>query len=191
MVSRVARVFAGLALTAAVGACAMPPRPAVSPRGTPRVTLPDRLLVRTAGKTIPVNLEDYVVDTILSEVSPVGDSDEVIAQIFEVQAIIARTYGVARAGRHRDEGFDVCDTTHCQLYQPARRRTSRFTAAALEATSRTHGEVLTYQAVPIEALFHADCGGSTVAAEAVWGGLPVPYLRTIVDNVDEPAAHRS
>jgi SpoIID/LytB domain protein len=80
-----------------------------------------------------VDLESYVADTILSEVSPLGESDDVIAEIFEVQAIVARSYAVTEIGRHRSEGFDVCDSTHCQLYQPSRRQTSRFAAAALQA----------------------------------------------------------
>ena len=34
----------------------------------------------------------------------------------EAQAIAARSYAVARAGRHEDEGADLCDGTHCQVY---------------------------------------------------------------------------
>lgn len=50
--------------------------------------------------------------------------------------------------------------------------------------------VLTYDSKPIEALFHADCGGTTASADAVWGGLPVPYLRASVDDLPEPT-HRA
>jgi stage II sporulation protein D len=49
--------------------------------------------------------------------------------------------------------------------------------------------VVVYGAQPVEALFHSDCGGETTAADAVWGGTPVPYLIPRVDDV--PAtAHR-
>jgi stage II sporulation protein D len=146
-------------------------------------------MVRSAGKVISVDLESYVVDTILAEVSPLNESEEVVAEIFEVQAIVARSYAVTQLGRHHDEGFDVCDSTHCQLYQPARRQTSRFAAAAQQAAQRTRGMVLTYDSKPIEALFHSDCGGATASADAVWGGAPVPYLRTEVDALPEPT-HR-
>jgi len=170
-------------------ACAAPPHRAALPRATAAITLPDRVLVRSAGKIRTVALEDYVVDTILSEVSPLYESSDVVARIFEVQATIARSYAAASIGRHRDAGFDVCDTTHCQIYQPARRQTSRFATAAVEAASRTRGTVLIYDGRSIEAIFHADCGGATAAADAVWGGAAVPYLMATVDDLPDPT-HR-
>ena len=62
--------------------------------------------------------------------------------MFEVQAVIARTYAVSNRGRHAKDGFDLCSTTHCQLYEPARLRTSRWAAVARAAVQRTAGEVL-------------------------------------------------
>ena len=47
-------------------------------------------------------------------------------RIYDVQAVLARTYAVSHLGRHRAEGFDLCDGTHCQLYAPERVATSRF-----------------------------------------------------------------
>jgi stage II sporulation protein D len=46
----------------------------------------------------------------------------------------------------------------------------------------TRGQVLAYGQRPAEALFHADCGGHTAAAEVIWGGR-VPYLVGAVDAV--------
>jgi stage II sporulation protein D len=100
-----------------------------------------------------------------------------------VQAIVARSYAVFEIGRHRAEGFDLCDSTHCQLYEPARLRTSMFAEAARAAARRTAGWVLSYHGRVAEALFHADCGGYTAGADAVWGGQPVPYLLAEPDEV--------
>ena len=97
---------------------------------------------------------------------------------------------MAESGRHRAEGFDLCDSTHCQLYEPARIRTSRFAPAARAAVLRTRGRVLAFGSHIAEAVFHSDCGGQTAAADAVWGGQPVPYLRTIVDQL-APDTHRT
>ena len=33
-------------------------------------------------------------------------------------AVAIRTYTVFNTGRHAREGFDLCDATHCQLYEP-------------------------------------------------------------------------
>jgi stage II sporulation protein D len=145
--------------------------------------LPQVVMVRSAGKVTPVPLEDYVAAAVLSEVSPTSESDETVARILQVQAVVARTYAVFELGRHKADGFDLCDSTHCQLYEPARLRTSRFAQSARAAAARTAGRVLTYQGRAAETLFHADCGGYTAAANSVWGGLPVPYLLPAPDEV--------
>jgi stage II sporulation protein D len=136
-----------------------------------------------AGKVTSVPLDEYVLGAVLAEVTPLGETDETVARVFEVQSIVARTYAVSQLGRHHQDGFDLCDTTHCQLYQPARIASSRFAAAARAAVTRTSGRVLVYNGQIAEALFHADCGGATTSAEAVWGGPARPYLHTVLDTL--------
>jgi stage II sporulation protein D len=165
------------------------PQPYPAPPPAAAIALPERVMVRTAGRVTPVALEDYVVAAALSEVTPVGDSEEVVDRIYEVQTVVARSYAAAHLGRHRADGFDFCDSTHCQVFEPARRRTSRFAPAAEAAASRTNGQILTFDGRAADALFHADCGGRTAAASAVWGGAPVAYLQAIVDDVPQ-GAHR-
>jgi stage II sporulation protein D len=131
-------------------------------------------------RTVP--LDEYVLGSVLAEVSPVDEAPETAARIFEIQAVIARTYAAAHVGRHRRQGFDLCDSTHCQLYDPARIRTSRFTTIARDAVRETSREVVMFGRRPAEALFHADCGGWTTSADAVWGGRAVPYLKTASDS---------
>jgi stage II sporulation protein D len=104
--------------------------------------------------------------------------------------VIARTYAVAHMGRHATGGYDVCDGTHCQLYQPSRIATSRFTPVARQALVRTRGEVLTFAGRPADALFHSDCGGHTAPSTTAWGGLPVPYLAGREDDVPQ-GTHRA
>ncbi len=174
-----AALFSGLA------ACTSPRMP--SP---PAFDLPDTIKVRVDGRVRSIPLDEYVLGTVLAEVSPVEESEDTAARIFEVQAVIARTYAVAHIGRHGRQGFDLCDSTHCQLYDPARIKTSRFTPVAREAVRDTAREVVMYARRPAEALFHADCGGWTTSADAVWGGRAVPYLKTARD--DQPSlSHRS
>ena len=105
-----------------------------------------------------------------------------------MQAILARSYAAGHLGRHAAEGFDLCDSTHCQVYQPGRIRTSRFAAVARQAVADTRGEVVSFAHRIAETLFHADCGGYTETAERVWGN-PVPYLVGAPDIVP-PDAHR-
>lgn len=166
--------------------CAGPPP--VVPPVSGSIVLPGELRISVGGEIQSVPIDDYVLGTALAEVAPVGDAPDVVTGIYRVQAIIARTYAAFHRGRHAREGFDLCDTTHCQVYQPGRIKTSRFSAAAREAVADTRGQVLAYGARPAEALFHADCGGHTVAAEVIWGN-PVPYLVGTIDEVPE-TTHR-
>lgn len=144
--------------------------------------LPESVTVRTAGRIETVPLEEYVLASALAEVSPVDQPAGAVERIFEVQAVLARTYAAGHIGKHRSEGFDLCDTTHCQLYDPNRLRVSRFASEARDAVRRTAGVVLTYQGRLAESLYHADCGGYTASAVDVWGG-SVPYLIGASDDV--------
>src|SRR6185295_2499978 len=45
--------------------------------------------------------------------------------------VVVRTYMLAHAGRHSSEGFDYCDTTHCQLYRGEQDLSDRVSSAAV------------------------------------------------------------
>lgn len=177
-------VAAGLSLSSS---CA--PGPPRLP-GTPSSDLPVRLRVQVDGHVRAVSLEQYVLGAALSEVTPTGEAEASVQTIYEVQAIVARTYAVGHIGRHQNEGFDLCDKTHCQLYQPGRIQTSRFAAAARRAVVSTTGRILRYGGRPAEALFHSDCGGSTTTPADAWGGSPLSYLLQRRDDLPE-GTHRS
>lgn len=167
-----------VAILAVAAACNGPHAPR-----RPGLALPAQMRIRTGAKVVTVPLETYVLGTVLTEVTPVGETPEVVSRIYEVQAIVARSYAAARRGRHAADGFDLCDTTHCQAYEPDRLRTSRFAPAAAAAVRRTRGVILAHDNRPAEGLFHADCGGSTADASTVWGGPSISYLRARRDDL--------
>lgn len=175
---------------AGVSACAPP---ASRIEGARAVRLPDtlRVQVRDGSATIirRVGLEEYVLGAILSEFAPAAGETAAVGRMYEVQAVISRTYAVANAGRHAADGFDLCSTTHCQVYEPGRIRTSRWTPAARDAIARTAGTLLWFDRGPALALFHADCGGRTSDATSVWGGPAPPYLGGVTDDGPATAAH--
>ena len=152
--------------------------------------LPVRLRVQVEGHVSAVSLEQYVLGAALSEVTPTAESDAAVATIYQVQSIVARTYAVAHIGRHAREGFDLCDKTHCQIYQPGRIQGSKFSAVARRAVVATSGRILRYNGRPADAPFHSDCGGQTASSADVWGSSPVPYLPHRRDDVPE-GTHRS
>jgi len=136
-----------------------------------------------------VPIEDYVAGTALSEVHPAAGDDALAGRVFEMQAVLARTYALSNLRRHASEGFDLCSTTHCQLYEPARLSTSRWAAVVKDATARTAGEVLWFANAPARVVFHADCGGHTSDASAVWGGTAPAYLAGTRDDGPAESAH--
>ena len=187
---RAAPRIAIVIVAAVVAAHCARPRTVRAPQALPTATtLPREIRVSVTGRTVRVAFEDYVLGASLSEVSPVGESAATVDRVFEVQSVLARTYALAHLGRHASEGFDLCDSTHCQLYQPARLTTSRFAPAARQAVTRTAGRVLTFAGRPAEAVFHSDCGGHTAASATAWGNAPVPYLASHKDDVPEGTHH--
>jgi stage II sporulation protein D len=125
-------------------------------------------------------LEEYVGGCVDAEIGRLDVDAAAAERMRRVQAVLCRTYAIANLGRHQSEGFDLCSTTHCQLFRrlPPESLTARL---AQQAASATAGIIITYGGRPIQALYHAHCGGRTSPADAVWGGRPEPYLTSVED----------
>jgi stage II sporulation protein D len=180
-----------IGVAAVVSACSRPAwRPGL-PSSIPPAPRLIRIGVDEGGRTVirRFPLEEYVEAAIISEFAPAGGDPAVVERMLEVQAVIGRTYALAHLARHEGEGFDLCATTHCQLFEPSRLQTSRWAPQAAAAVRRTSGSVLWYDRSPARVLFHADCGGHTSAAVDVWGGMARPYLVAFADDGPAGNAH--
>ncbi len=94
----------------------------------------------------------------------------------EALAIAVRTYTEANLGRHRAEGFDLCDQTHCQVMRTAN-------ASSQGAAQATAGRILLYRGAPATIYYSASCGGRTEIPSAVWPGAEdPPYLPSRPDD---------
>jgi len=135
-------------------------------------TLPDG---KTRIERIPI--DDYIAQVLAGEGQPrAGDAAQ------QALAITARTFALANRNRHHKEGFDLCDTTHCQVLKPATATTKR----AAEATS---GRVLLYRGQPAFVFYSAWCGGKSELASQVWpGAIDYSYEPALRDDAceDEP-----
>ncbi len=105
-----------------------------------------------------VALEDYVAGVVAGE-APVAST----AAVGEALAVLARTFALAHWGRHALEGFDVCDTTHCQVL-------GADTPASRAAARASEGQVLAERDDVARAHYSASCGGSLASPESVWHG---------------------
>ena len=81
---------------------------------------------------------------------------------------------MTKLGAHAGSGYQLCDTTACQVYKGYSNEADA-TTAAVDATA---GEVACYNGSPIEAVFSASTGGYTESSENVWNAA-VPYLRAV------------
>ena len=170
--------------------CSNPPSRAHLPSAGRQFPRTIRVQVAEEGNAVRrVSVEQYVHAAIISEFAPPSGDPALIEQMFEVQAIVGRTYAIANPGRHARGGFDLCSTTHCQLYEPSRLKTSRWAGAAGEAVGRTAGVVLWHGKAPALALFNADCGGHTNTPENAWRGTSRPYLKAAPDDGLDAQAH--
>jgi stage II sporulation protein D len=127
-----------------------------------------------------IPLEVYVARVLRGEGEP--NAPDATQQAL---AIAIRTYAVFNTGKHGREGFDLCDSTHCQVPR------AEASASSRRATLATAGRILAYKGEPAEIFYSASCGGRSETAAAAWPTTANdrPYLRSVKDDVhdDDPA----
>jgi stage II sporulation protein D len=143
-----------------------------------------KLEVRMLGDSVKVinqlPLEDYLRGVVPNEMGP-GVYPEIEA--LKAQAVAARTYIAANRGQFSESGFDICDSTSCQVYKGF----SSEHPLTNQAVEETAGIIATYNGAPIKALYTSTCGGHTEDGVNVFPDLKGPYLKG-VDCYPEKAA---
>jgi stage II sporulation protein D len=151
------------------------------PQGSAPHALPAQIELRvgiaTAGGKYAVQsmpLEAYVARVLAGEAA--RDSRP---EALDALAITIRTFALANRGRHRADGFDLCDQTHCQVVRAATPATERAAAA-------TAGRILMRDArsgAAASVYYTASCGGRTEKPSAVWPGADdPPFLPSKADD---------
>ena len=135
--------------------------PAQHVRGTVEISAQDNSLRIVA--SIPV--EQYVADVLQGETA--GNMPQ---EALKALAVAIRSYTARFRQRHKEEGFDFCDTTHCQYLRLDPQPT------VVNAVRQTAGELLWDKGSPLAAYYHKDCGGRTEAAATVWPDQSSPAL---------------
>ena len=144
----------------------------------------DFVYPRAAGGNVSVinvvDLESYVKGVIGWELG--GDKP---LESLKAQAVCARTYAAFQT-RHANQGFDVCNSTDCQVYQG----TSASNATTDAAVEQTRGEYLFYQNEPVlNAVYYSCNGGASEDCKNVWGG-EFGYLKGKEDPFEASVAAR-
>lgn len=98
-------------------------------------------------------------------------------EALKVQAISSRNYAIKSLNNHKKDGFDVCATTHCQVYKgfDAEKEITN------EVVDDTKGLVMTYDGEVIKSFYHSSSGGITEASKDLWSQ-DIGYLQSIKDE---------
>ncbi len=104
------------------------------------------ITVRTADGILTLPLEDYVAGVMAGEAGTMKSPEALKAL-----SVAIRTYAVKFRGRHKDDGYDFCSTTHCQNFR------TKYSSDAADATA---GEMLWRGGELIEAYYSKACGGT-------------------------------
>lgn len=127
-----------------------------------------------------VAMDDYVKGVIPWEMS----SDWPL-EALKAQAVCARTYAACQT-KHRSQGFDICATTHCQVYQG----TAASSSYSDSAVDQTAGQCLYYNGQIVqEAVYYSSNGGASEDSVNVWGN-EVGYLKGKIDPYEGQIASR-
>ncbi len=152
--------------------------------GHPYRMYDDDLVVR-AGRERLVLVNRAAVDNYVAGVVQSESGWMRHLEYYKVQAIIARTYALRNGGSNGHSEYHLCDGVHCQAYYGRSGYGDIIQAVALtrgDVVVDEHGEL-------INAVYHANCGGETVASENVWQR-PKSYLTSVADSfcVQQPGA---
>ena len=129
----------------------------------------DHLLV-----TASMPMDEYIAGVLAGETGNFK-SDETL----KAMAVTARTYALHFGSRHALDGFDFCDSTHCQNL-----RLAEVTPRLRRIVDSTAGEVLWYDGEPAATYYHANCGGETEDGRYILGNdeQRAPYLKQHSDT---------
>jgi len=170
--------------------------PTVTPAAA--TAAPVRITVYDVQKQEPVEmeLETYLYHVVAAEM-PASYHMEAL----KAQCVAARTYTWYRqmvGGCSRSPGAAICtQSDHCQAFSTLEELEQTwgkdhvmYREKILNAVSQTRGQILTYQGVPIQTLYHAAAGGHTEDVEHVFSQA-LPYLRGVEsDDLSTKYDHR-
>ncbi|MBI4931910.1 MAG: SpoIID/LytB domain-containing protein [Bacteroidetes bacterium] len=139
-------------------------------------TYDDELQITSGNSTLrlinKVDIEKYVAGVVQWEVGTKNPQE-----FNKVKTIVIRTYALGNWRRHEDEGFQLCDEVHCQVF-----RGKTFSQNIHDAALETSEYILVDDSVRIiPAAFHSNCGGQTMNSEDVWSKA-VSGLRSVSDT---------
>lgn len=131
-------------------------------------------------------LEEYV-----KGVAPYEMGREWPLEALKTQATCARTYVMINLGKHEDLGFDVCNSSWCQVYRGTGSDRADYgpTKTSDRAVEESAGQVVWYGKELAETYYSSSHGGASESIYHVWGTKlsQYPYLCGVEDPYEQGA----
>ncbi len=129
-----------------------------------------------------LDIENYAAGVVPNEIGNLAPKEAL-----KTQAVAARTHAVSLLlmNRHINDGYDLCNSTHCQVHKGNFLREPQIDKAVLD----TKNIVMFYDDKIADAVYHSNCGGKTETNQNAWSGKPLPYLQGVacypeLDSID-------
>jgi len=127
-----------------------------------------------------VNIDHYVAGVVESE-----NGSKENFEYYKTKSIICRTYALSNVKKHEEDGYNLCDQVHCQVYKSKSYLNPEIVSAALATTDVV---LVDNKRKLIVAAFHSNCGGQTINSEEQWN-YPTTYLKSVKDTFCLRGAH--
>lgn len=122
-----------------------------------------------------VQIEHYLYGVVPKEMPATWPIESLKAQ-----AVVARSFALSNINKHKNEGFNLCDSTCCQVYKAYDNENANTNIAVND----TSGIYVYYNGNVASTPYHSSSGGYTEDSEIAWGG-SLPYLIAIKDIYSE------
>jgi len=118
-------------------------------------------------------MDEYIAGVIQNEIG-----SNAPLEAMKTQAVTARSHAVSLLlyNRHKYDGYDLCNSTHCQVYKGKHLLNQN----VLDAVSSTKNQVLVHEERIASTTYHSSSGGKTDSSMNIWKGKPYPYLMGVV-----------
>ena len=145
-------------------------------------------VLRSNGNIEYMNIEDYLVGVVASEMPALYEEEALKAQ-----AVAARTYALKKIENNYNNEYDVTDDVKTQVYQSDEMlrekwgdEYDRYIDKITKCVGSTKGEYLTYDNEIIYAFFFSFSNGKTEDNINVFGE-DLPYLKSVDSSFDKDA----
>ncbi|MCB5259273.1 MAG: SpoIID/LytB domain-containing protein [Candidatus Cloacimonetes bacterium] len=114
-------------------------------------------------------IEEYIAGVIPNEIGNYSP-----LEALKAQAVAARSHAISLLlnNRHSKDGYDLCNTTHCQVYKGKHLRNELIEEAVMQSA----GEIMVINGKVADATYHSCCGGKTDSSQAIWNGAYIEHL---------------